>query len=746
MELKSSGSSKVKSHWPVSCRFSRQNGTGTKQLGPLALPTLRLRRPWSPAAIRFPDAAESPLCQSEACIDGFPSKSTLAEEGRLPTSRARRLFEPPPYDFVREYWRVSFDPKNAVLFLGAGISFDSGAPGFKDLRDFFLVPIIGQRASSVEMRDLSPEQIFDRLDDGRPETRRSIRAALWRACEETEPNPNHFAAAILAGHGAKLWTPNFDTLIERAAERVEVELDTRVDPAAQRGPWPLLNKVHGSFPFTGDPPTEPATHDYELLFSSDPLWNRLDPMWASRLEEDIANRTLYLLGYRGADVDVVPALLDAAHFARHVEWWDLDSENLAHLETLFGKSHPNIAFRRGNPSLALRSLAAPYFAARNLVPTNPPKTHFEIGQGYAGNLSHVSRANIRGQFDGGAAARRELAKGILFDPQELRSQCVWSLARSAGFDIRPVGEALAFTLAYGLRLPRFAKRVRLWVMYASIVDALPLRRADARDLARLAGSPFSATADLLVRQASKRKRQGDLATATQEAEAALTELRSRRHPHPFLEAMVVYNLLWLYRQNWDIARRDALFAHYDERLPHVGFNWTAWITLEQAAYLGTVGAIDQARESLAGPRMAYARATGHPMLLNEADLTDLILDWCEHGSVTIGNRLNAIIERTGRRGSFTHLSALLVRANLESATAHSLQLNATLAEVRRRARSALHLRQADLIEATAQADKAGLEMLANDSRFGLIAETARATQGARSQLVPRDDGPSPALF
>lgn len=640
----------------------------------------------------------------------------------------------------------AFAPPEAVLFVGAGISFDSGAPGFKDLRDFFLLPVLGRDTEKVDMRDLSPEQIFDLLDDGRPETRRSIRRALWVACEAGEPNPNHFAVSVLASEGAKIWTPNFDTLIERAAARSGIALDVRTDPRELAAPAPLLNKVHGSFPFTGDPPSEPAVHDYALLFTNPTLWNRLDSVWSERLAEDIEGRDLYLFGYRGADLDIVPALLDLVSRARYVEWWDLDPTNLAHVEELFDGTSANLAFREGNPSSALRALAAPYLAARGLAPVDPPKSRFVVGGGFDGDLSAVSRANVLGLFDGSRAARKELAKGVVLGPRGLRGRCAWALTRSAGYDIRPVGEALAFVLSHALRVSTFARRERLWVMYAAIVDALPLRHADGRDLARLAASPFADRADLLVRIASKRKRQGDLSQAEAEADEALRELRARSEPHPFLEAMVVYNLLWIRRQRFKLVERDRLYAEFNERLPHVGFNWAGWITIEEAAARTSIGRFAASRELLASPRMTYARAIGHPTLLYDADLAELILDWSEDGINGIATRLSAIVERTERYGSFAHVNSLLLSANLAAATGDGERVESALAEARQRARGELQKRQADLVEAVALGDAAKLDELTIDDRFALIAETAKAIQGKSSPLVLTDGGPLPALF
>jgi hypothetical protein len=97
-------------------------------------------------------------------------------------------------------------------------------------------------------------------------------------------------------------------------------------------------------------------------------------------------------------------------------------------------------------------------------------------------------------------------------------------------------------------------------------------------------------------------------------------------------------------------------------------------------------------------------------------------------------------------GSFAHVNAMLLQANLAGALGEPEGSAALVARVRQSTRSRLQLRQADLVEAYVANDAAVLASLAHDSEFGLIAETARAAQGRPSTLALRVDGPLPALF
>src|SRR5438270_9529083 len=87
-----------------------------------------------------------------------------------------------------------------TLIVGAGISkpAPSDAPDFRALRNRYLQLVDpGIDVGQFELDELSPEQLFDALDDGRPELRAALRRELWWLCEPGEPNANHYAVAAL---------------------------------------------------------------------------------------------------------------------------------------------------------------------------------------------------------------------------------------------------------------------------------------------------------------------------------------------------------------------------------------------------------------------------------------------------------------------------------------------------------------------------------------------------------------------
>jgi hypothetical protein len=649
-------------------------------------------------------------------------------------------------------------PADITLFVGAGISRNSGLPDFRQLRDFFLRPILGEEVEKIEMADLSPEQIFDALDDGLPATREAIRRAMWRACEPHEPNRNHYALALLGRAGASVWTPNFDTLIERAAQRLGVSWSTRASeleqPPPARAHELIVNKVHGTFPYRGDPPSEPPRHDYPLLFARSQLWGPLGDGWVSPLTDSIEGHRVFVLGYRGADLDIMPVLLTELRKAVEVEWWESDPENHARLTELFA-GFPHIRIQAGDPSARLRELSTAFGGASAVVPDDdPPGADWTYADDYTGRVSHRVKASVLGQFRGSSYARSQLLRSILFDPAPLRSDSALTLTRSVGFDRPLAGTVLVRILGLALRFKRFKNQEKLWETYAAILDALPLRRADERDLRRLTDSPFAKRGALLVRVASKCKRMGQLDIAADAAERAQADLRSLTTPRPALEAMTAYNLLWIYRQQWNVAARQKLLATFRDRLAHIGFNWLGWIGLEEALFELSVGNPEKAHAILENPRMRYVRRIDHPLFMFDDGLAKILIDWTQSGPAGIDNRLAELIARHRRRGrlyrgAYSRVNALLLLADHARATSQPDTMKQLLRTIRRDTRSALQRTQATLIEAVADEDTTMLARLARDRRFGVIAETAQIGSGdGRSEqgLVRVPAGPLPAMF
>ena len=119
-----------------------------------------------------------------------------------------------------------------------------------------------------------------------------------------EPNAGHRALAQLARAGARVWTVNFDKLIEQAEAGLEV--------LAWPGPPTRaanLVKPHG-------------TLGGQLIVGSDQVLRGLTERWRERLTRDTAHRTVVFLGYSGRDLDFQPVWDSVLGDTRKVLWFD----------------------------------------------------------------------------------------------------------------------------------------------------------------------------------------------------------------------------------------------------------------------------------------------------------------------------------------------------------------------------------------------------------------------------------------
>jgi hypothetical protein len=647
------------------------------------------------------------------------------------------------------------DASDITLFVGAGISVPSGAPNFERLRDCFLAPLLdGPIAKGLTMELFSPELLFAALDDGRASTRQTIRREMWRQIETLEPGPNHAAIAALGAAGARVWTTNFDTLIERAAERLGIPCTVVAPPllpsaadGVELGRLVII-KPHGSFPLTGDPAREPAVHDYELLFRATDVWRQLGTAWVDQLVHDFTDRSVRLFGYRGADLDVVPALLEALPGARDTEWWEGSwaLDNAAALERRFGRVSGTLAVRTSDdPSLHLQKLAsdrAPRFDP-SVVPllVGPTTTSRPCG---TTPQTWTARARIRGQFRGAVAARKAYARAIAVDPWELKRAAAWRLIRSTGYDRPAAGAAMlaGLRMASPIMGRRFPEAV--WALYATLLDSRPLASTDEADLHRLRSSPLAGHAVMLVRIASKEKLLGRLDDAAAHLRTALDELASRERPNPPLEAMATYNLAWTERQRGALDARRAVMADVDRRLAHIGFNWAAWLQIDAALLSLDAGDPDAAHTLLDGPFLRFARERiRHPAYLADEAQAKALLRWHRDGPDGVEEELLHALrlarQATGGRLGFTAVDTLTLLGELARTKGRRSEMRRRLDQASSATRSALQQARIELVRTVAADDVTALAVAATSFQrqgFGLLSWSAEALLNGSRGTAP----------
>jgi hypothetical protein len=601
---------------------------------------------------------------------------------------------------------------DVAVIVGAGISFEAptAAAGFGEIRDAFL------RRAGIKLEedgrkllpgteDLSPEQIFEALDDDRDATREAIQADLWHMCEAGSPNLNHHAVRALIEAGAKVWTPNFDNMIERSfrdPKAVEVVVD---GPRTPR-PGLALMKPHGSFPLEPEN-REPERHDYQLLFRSSAVWH-LDAEWQRQLEADCAGRDVFLFGYRGADPDLTPAILLALVGARSATWWECDENNLDRLHGF--TERVAVEIRAGDPSRALRDLA------KARVGFDPDSVQLEASTGSPGSdyrprylPSYESRAGLAGLVQGAAAARRLRWEGIRREQNSSRRKIMaFKLLRSTGYDL-PVAKApLRLALALALRRPGEGDEERAFLAtnYLTLVDSGPLRRADRRVIARVRRMGIE-TPGIDVRLASIAKRWGDLTVARADAERALATVGD----NVLLEAMTVYNLAWIYRQMAAFSKRELLLRNYEDRSAHIGPNWAAWLAIDDALLALHFGDWNRADDQMSAPLAQFSRETvNHPAYVQDHEIASALIAWHKGDPTGAGATLRtSLAKRSVARfqpALYSSITTQILLADLARAHGDLGLMEARLRKARRRTRSTIQRGQIDLVRAEGLGDQA----------------------------------------
>jgi tetratricopeptide (TPR) repeat protein len=200
------------------------------------------------------------------------------------------------------------------VFAGAGASFSMPAnlPVFNALRDEvlnqldlkqYMWPGNGQKETRPQKvaGALAPELFMLGLSEAHVGVERWLSDVL----SGTHPNAVHYALAALAAAGSRVWTVNFDTLIEQASGNVLRTVAWPENPL----PDTQLLKPHGS---AGG----------ELIVTARQVIGRLGEDWAERLRSDVRGRTVLFIGYRGRDLDFQPIWDEVLSEAARVVWFD----------------------------------------------------------------------------------------------------------------------------------------------------------------------------------------------------------------------------------------------------------------------------------------------------------------------------------------------------------------------------------------------------------------------------------------
>ncbi len=348
------------------------------------------------------------------------------------------------------------DVRNLVVFAGAGISrpAPSNLPLFEQMRDALLVAArVDPRGVPRDVLDgLAPERLFSILSTV-DRDRRSVTAWMEATLSVSVVNANHRLAARVLRDGGTVWTTNFERLVERACALEGVVPHVWAWPeepdqcACESG---HLFKAHGSLPGP-------------LIFTSEEVLKGLRGSWRRALERTIDGRAVCLAGYRGADLDLGPALTEALPKAAAATWYEFGGEGIDQLRERFPALPPS-AFVAANPSVGLHGWCASAGVAcgdlEAAVDAGP------VGLPEVRSFSRLASGRLAAQLVGREAGRRHFAWSVVLGRGGERAKGLARLLESVLYDpgraARPIGAATkAATSVPGLRRWPLVMRARL---------------------------------------------------------------------------------------------------------------------------------------------------------------------------------------------------------------------------------------------------------------------------------------------
>ncbi|HEY1621195.1 MAG TPA: SIR2 family protein [Streptosporangiaceae bacterium] len=480
-----------------------------------------------------------------------------------------------------------------LVFAGAGVSMPmpSGRPSFNELRGEILRQLgleryLSHPAAADQTAAASPAA----ADDFRPAVaerlapepfmlalaRAGVAIEEWirQVIGQAPPNAAHQVIARLAENGARVWTVNFDDMIERGAR-----------PGARCVAWPadphadgLVMKPHG-------------TIGGELIVTAEQVLAPLRGDWLDRLRRDAAGRTVIFVGYSGRDLDFQPVwddVLEGAAGAWWFDYWDAGRPR----DEAFKRG----VLRRADERGALRfSPPAPPPAAFAGAPGNPSwdfiawcqdrglelPDGLDIG-GLLGRRAGVSYPPLPGDVRwarpavlgmlGDYRAERRAYLLLLLHPRYLR-RAVRALGNSV---LNHGGDRIAAVLALGRLLPaagaarRWRERARL---KRAAIWARTGRHAAVLRITRDAPGHVVST-ELILRSAALRMT-GSLDDAAGLARAAREQAIGERHPVRVANAAFQECLALLWAERLAEARR-CLEDDFEPYAAIAATRWIAW--------------------------------------------------------------------------------------------------------------------------------------------------------------------------
>jgi SIR2-like domain len=507
------------------------------------------------------------------------------------------------------------------FFVGAGASASppAGLPLFDRLRDEILQQLgldtfVGDSPAAddtkVEVaRGLAPEPFMLDLTLAGIDVERWLDAVLGRG----RSNAAHHALAQLAATGAKVWTVNFDTLLEQANPGLAV-VAWPDDPL----PRAALVKAHG-------------TLGGRLIVAADQVLSGLPARWRERLREDVAAKTVIFLGYSGRDLDFQPIWNDVLSGAKEVLWFEQRDRHdpsrvvdearkrllLSTVEARGALTFPPVSPLPAGVSTVVQPNASWDFVAwcrdhglvnvdpslaRQLFDDVPPLTYPRLP-----GAPEWAKPNVLGHLGDYRAARRAYFELILHSGN--RRKAARALARA---EITHGGRLTAVALGAAEAIPSLGGRRRAWRETARRKRLTIYHRAGRHEavLRHTRDIKANTLSTILIIRAAALRITASLDEAAAVADEALRRAREEKHAVRTAHAAFQKNIALLWAERTDEAQRCL----DDELEPHAAIaasRWVAW-----ADFIGGGLAVrgGNAREALGRYALSEARFAAEALL------------------------------------------------------------------------------------------------------------------------------------
>lgn len=484
-----------------------------------------------------------------------------------------------------------------TFLVGAGISVPSPSslPMFPELRDGLLHGALPNRPLRTT-DDPAPEHIF--YSATRSErSKRDVTAYIARSLDGFEPNWNHRFLVAMLQRGHTVWTPNFDTLIERAGWNGPVAAWDEPAPSTTGG---VLFKPHGTLR------DSVAPEDQRLIFRSSDTTRPMPADWQDTFVQSCDGACLIVWGYRGRDVDLMP-MVKRVSTSSDLRWLTAVPEEAQDVSRQLGRTiapFPDfISIRRHlrDDIGATESWHDAIAVGDDFDPGSTTRPRRDL---IGPSLDPASAATLASEYDSPSRARRILAGGVVRGPDRRDNAAL--LIRSALHDTTTWRRLLRPVVHIAVRTPRVGHSSAVESIWLTVLDVDGPGRHDQQRLEQLllrrGRAPYSPEASegwqlySLVRTLTLLRSVGAVEPAQRYLEQHGVQLLDAvSQHHNTLVGNVLFESSELARLTGDLGGSASAIARYDDvwrkLLPP---RWAALLELERGYLHVCRGEADQA--------------------------------------------------------------------------------------------------------------------------------------------------------